>query len=107
MAWIYLIIAGIFEVIWAVALRNSEGFTKLQPAIITILAMAVSIYLLAISLKTIPLGIAYTVWTGVGAIGAVIAGIILFNESKEILKLLFIFLIIAGIVGLKIVTTNK
>jgi quaternary ammonium compound-resistance protein SugE len=107
MAWIYLIIAGIFEVIWAVALRNSEGFTKLQPAIITILAMAVSIYLLAISLKTIPLGIAYTVWTGVGAVGAVIAGILLFNESKEILKLLFIFLIIAGIVGLKIISNPK
>ena len=107
MAWLYLIIAGIFEVIWAVALRNSEGFTKLQPAIITILAMAVSIYLLAISLKTIPLGIAYTVWTGVGAVGAVIAGILLFNESKEILKLLFIFLIIAGIVGLKIISNPK
>lgn len=107
MAWAYLIIAGIFEIIWAVALRNSEGFTKLIPAIITILAMAVSIYLLAISLKTIPLGIAYTIWTGVGAIGVVIAGIVLFNESKDILKLLFIFFIIAGIVGLKLISTPK
>jgi quaternary ammonium compound-resistance protein SugE len=102
MAWFYLIIAGLFETAWAVALKYSEGFTKLWPSVVTIIAMAISIYLLAISLKTLPLGTAYTVWTGIGAIGTVIYGIMVFGESKDLLKMLFVIMIIGGIVGLRI-----
>lgn len=102
MAWFYLIIAGLFETAWAVALKYSEGFTRLWPSVVTIAAMAISIYLLAISLKTLPLGTAYTVWTGIGAIGTVIYGIMVFGESKDLLRILFVIMIVGGIVGLKI-----
>lgn len=102
MAWVYLIIAGLFETAWAVALKYSEGFTRLWPSVVTIAAMTISIYLLAISLKTLPLGTAYTVWTGIGAIGTVIYGIMVFGESKDLLRILFVIMIVGGIVGLKI-----
>ncbi len=102
MAWFYLIIAGLFETAWAVALKYSEGFTRLWPSVVTVVAMAISIYLLAISLKTLPLGTAYTVWTGIGAIGTVIYGIMVFGESKDLLRILFVIMIVGGIVGLKI-----
>lgn len=107
MAWIYLIVAGLFETVWAVSLKYSEGFTKLWPSAITVVAMALSIYLLAIALRTLPLGTAYTVWTGIGAVGAVVYGMIMFHEPKDILRILFVLMIIAGIVGLKVITATK
>lgn len=104
MAWFFLTLAGIFEIIWAVALKYSEGFSKLWPSVITVVGMAISIYFLALALKSLPLGVAYSLWTGIGAIGTVILGMILFEESKEVLKIVFILMIVAGIVGLKLIT---
>lgn len=104
MAWFFLTLAGFFEIVWAIALKYSEGFSKLWPSIITVVGMAISIYFLALALKTLPLGVAYSVWTGIGAIGTVILGMILFEESKEVLKIVFILMIVAGIVGLKLIT---
>ena len=107
MAWIILIIAGLFETAWAVALKYSEGFTRLWPSVITAVAMIVSLYLLAISLKSLPLGTAYTVWTGIGALGTVIFGITVFGESKDLLKLFFVMMILGGIIGLRAVTSKE
>ena len=106
MDWFILFIAGLFETAWAVGMKYSNGFTKLYPSIFTIITMSLSVYLLSISLKTLPVGTAYAVWTGVGAIGTAIMGIILFGESKEIMRIFFIFLIIAGIIGLKIFSSK-
>lgn len=102
MAWSLLFFAGLFEVVWAVGLKYTHGFTKLLPTSITIVAMAVSFYLLALSLKTLPIGTAYAVWTGIGAVGTVILGIILFKEPATFIRLSCIALIITGMVGLKI-----
>ena len=102
MYWIILIIAGLFEVAWAIGLKYTEGFTKLFPSIFTIISMIISMGLLAYAVKYIPVGTAYAVWTGIGAVGTAILGIILFNESKEMIRIFFIFLIVVGIVGLKI-----
>jgi len=102
MAWIYLFIAGLFEVGWAVGLKYTEGFTKLWPSVITIATMVLSFYFLSTAVKSIPIGTAYAIWTGIGAVGTAILGIILFNESKELIRIFFIFLIVIGIVGLKI-----
>ncbi len=102
MAWVYLFIAGLFEIGWAVGLKYSTGFTKLQPSIITIIAMIASFYFLAIAVKTIPIGTGYAVWTGIGAVGTAIAGMILFGESKELIRIFCMLLIIIGIVGLKV-----
>lgn len=107
MAWILLIIAGLFETVWVVSLKYSEGFTKLWPSVITIVAMAISIYLLAISMKSLPLGAAYAVWTSIGAIGAVIFGVVFFGESRDLLKIVFIAMIIGGIVGLKVISSKE
>ncbi|PKP34658.1 MAG: quaternary ammonium compound-resistance protein SugE [Bacteroidetes bacterium HGW-Bacteroidetes-17] len=107
MAWIYLFLAGIFEVVWAIALKYSNGFSKLWPSIITTVGMAISIYFLAQALKSLPIGIAYAVWTGIGAIGTVILGMILFDESKDLIKIIFILFIVTGIVGLKIFSGNS
>lgn len=101
MAWIILIIAGIFETVWAVSLKYSEGFTRLWPSVVTVVAMAISLYLLALSLKTLPLGTAYAVWTGIGALGAVTYGIVAMGESRDFLKILFVMMILGGIVGLR------
>lgn len=102
MYWIILIIAGLFEVAWAIGLKYTDGFTKLFPSIFTIISMIISMGLLAYAVKHIPVGTAYAVWTGIGAVGTAILGIILFNESKEIIRIFFIFIIVVGIVGLKI-----
>ena len=102
MAWIYLFIAGLFEIGWAVGLKYTEGFTKLWPSLITISVMILSFYFLSSAVKTIPIGTAYAVWTGIGAVGTAILGIILFGESKEFIRIFFILLIVIGIVGLKI-----
>ncbi len=103
-AWIILFVAGLFETAWAIGLKYSNGFTKLWPSVFTVIAMAISIWLLSISLKTLPVGSAYAVWTGIGAVGTAILGIILFHESKDILKILFILMIVAGLVGLRLVS---
>jgi quaternary ammonium compound-resistance protein SugE len=102
MAWIYLFIAGVFETAWAIGLKYSAGFTKFGPSVFTVVAMSISLYLLALALRTIPVGTGYAVWTGIGAVGAAILGIFLFNESRELPRILCIFLIVAGIIGLKL-----
>lgn len=102
MAWIYLLIAGLFEIGWAIGLKYTEGFTKLWPSVITIVTMILSFYFLSSVVKTIPIGTAYAIWTGIGAVGTAILGIILFGESKEFIRIFFILLIVIGIVGLKI-----
>lgn len=107
MVWLYLFIAGIFEIVWAIALKYSEGFSKFWPSAITVVAMAISIYFLAIALKSLPIGVAYTFWTGIGVIGTVILGMILFDESKDLLKIVFILLIVTGIVGLRVFSENS
>jgi quaternary ammonium compound-resistance protein SugE len=102
MAWLYLFVAGVFETAWAIGLKYSAGFTKLGPSVFTVVAMSVSLYLLALALRTIPVGTGYAVWTGIGTVGAAILGIFLFNESREVPRILCIILIVAGIIGLKL-----
>jgi len=102
MAWIYLFIAGLFEVVWAIGLKYSHGFTKLVPSIVTLCGMIISFYLLALATKTIPIGTGYAVWTGIGALGTVIFGIVFFHEPLTLLRVLFLFLIMIGILGLKV-----
>lgn len=106
MNWLILIIAGLFEIAWAIGLKYSEGFTKLIPSVLTVISMIISMGLLAYSIKSLPVGTAYAVWTGIGAVGTAILGILLFDESKDLLRLGFIFLIIVGIAGLKFVSTE-
>lgn len=101
MNWIVLFIAGLFEVAWAIGLKYSEGFSKPVASVFTIVTMIISMALLSYSVKTLPVGTAYAVWTGIGAVGTAILGVFLFNESREFMRIFFIFLIIAGIVGLK------
>jgi quaternary ammonium compound-resistance protein SugE len=105
MAWLWLILAGLLEVVWAVGLKYTEGFTRLAPSVVTIGAMIGSIYLLATAVRTIPIGTGYAVWTGIGAVGAVILGMVLFDEPRDFLRVGSILLIIAGIAGLKVATT--
>lgn len=106
MAWTYLVIAGLFEVGWAVGLKYTEGFTKLGPSLWTAASMAVSVFLLSKALQDVPVGTGYAVWTGIGAVGTAILGMVLFGESRDVLRLLCIVLIIAGIVGLKLVSAK-
>jgi quaternary ammonium compound-resistance protein SugE len=104
MAWAYLTVAGLFEIGWAVGLKFSDGFSKPLPSLLTVVAMAFSIWLLSLAMKVIPIGTAYAVWTGIGAIGVAVLGMVLFGESREILRMICLFLIIAGIIGLKLVS---
>ncbi len=106
MAWIILIIAGFLEIGWAVGLKYTEGFTRLLPSIGTILAMVVSLALLGIAVRTLPLGTAYAVWTGIGTVGTVAVGILVLGEPASFVRLFCVFLIVAGIVGLKLVTAQ-
>jgi quaternary ammonium compound-resistance protein SugE len=106
-AWLILIIAGLFETAWAVGLKYSDGFSKFWPSVFTIVSMIISIALLSVSLKQLSVGTAYAIWTGIGAVGTAIVGMILFNESKELIRIVFIFMIVAGIVGLKIFSGNN
>lgn len=105
-AWIVLFVAGLCEVGWAVGLKYTEGFSRLWPSAATLLAMVASVVLLGWSLKVLPLGTAYAVWTGIGAVGTAILGVYLFDESREVLRFVCIGLIVAGIVGLKLVTPD-
>ncbi|CDZ93974.1 quaternary ammonium compound efflux SMR transporter SugE [Pseudomonas saudiphocaensis] len=102
MSWIILFLAGLFEIAWAVGLKYTEGFTRLAPSGLTIAAMAISVGLLGLAMKSLPLGTAYAIWTGIGAVGTVIAGIILFGESASLFRLGSVLLIFAGIIGLKL-----
>lgn len=104
MAWFALFAAGLFEVGWAIGLKYSDGFTRLWPSVWTVASMAVSMVLLGIALRSLPLGTAYAIWTGIGTVGTVLLGILLFAESAEIMRIVCIMLIVAGIVGLKLVT---
>ena len=104
MPWIYLFFAGLFEIGWAVGLKYTHGFTRLGPSLATVAAMAVSLFLLGLALRALPLGTAYAVWTGIGTIGTAILGIALFSEPADALRLLCIGMIAAGIIGLKLVS---
>ncbi len=106
-AWLILFIAGLCEVGWAVGLKYTEGFSRLWPSLATVVAMLISVVLLGWSLKTLPLGTAYAVWTGIVAVGTAILGMLLFGESREVARLLSIGLIVAGIVGLKLLTPES
>lgn len=104
MAWLILIIAGLFETSWVLGLKYSDSFSKITPSIITIILMIISIVLLSIAMKNLPVGIAYLVWTAIGAVGAIIGGIILFNDSFSLAQAICMVLIIGGVVGLKLVS---
>ncbi len=106
LAWVVLFFAGLCEIGWAVGLKYTEGFSRLWPSVATGVAMLTSVVLLGWSLKTLPLGTAYAVWTGIGAVGTAILGMLLFGESREAARLACIALIVAGIVGLKLVTPD-
>ncbi len=102
MAWGILFLVGLFEVAWAIGLKYSEGLTRLWPSVWTALAMALSVWLLGLALKSLPLGTAYSVWVGIGAVGTVVLGIVLFGESANAIRLISVTLIIGGIIGLKL-----
>jgi quaternary ammonium compound-resistance protein SugE len=104
MAWVILFFAGLMEICWAIGLKYTEGFTRLVPSVLTLAAMTVSVVLLAIALKTLPVGTGYAVWTGIGAVGTAILGIVLFGDPATTGRLACIGLIVAGIVGLKLAT---
>ncbi|CEH34786.1 quaternary ammonium compound efflux SMR transporter SugE [Romboutsia lituseburensis] len=106
MKWLTLVIAGAFEVWWAVGLKYSEGFTKLFPSILTVIGMIASFYFLSLALKELPLGTAYAIWTGIGTIGTVILGIALFKEPIDPIRLVCIGFIVIGIIGLKLVSQH-
>lgn len=101
MPWLILFVAGLFEVGWAIGLKYTHGFTRLWPSVLTLLAMGISLFLLAQALRTLPIGTAYAVWTGIGAVGTAVLGIVMFSEPATAMRLGCIGLIVAGIVGLK------
>jgi quaternary ammonium compound-resistance protein SugE len=102
-AWVFLSVAGLFEIGWAIGLKYTQGFTRLAPSLLTLASMALSMLLLGLALKTLPVGTAYAVWTGIGTVGTAILGIYLFGEPATALRLICIGLIVAGILGLKLV----
>ncbi len=106
MAWIILLIAGAFEIGWAIGLKYTDGFTRFWPSVATAIGMILSFVLLGQALKSIPIGTAYAVWTGIGAVGTALIGMFCFGESREVLRLVCIGLIVAGVVGLKLVAPN-
>ena len=99
--------AGLFECGWAIGLKYTDGFTKLIPSLLTIIAMAISFWLLSIAMKTIPVGTAYAVWTGIGAVGVAILGMLLLGESRDVMRVISLLLIVSGIVGLKLVSSSQ
>ena len=101
MAWVYLIIAGLFEITWAIGLKYADGFTRLVPSVITVVGMILSVVLLGLALRELPVGTGYAVWTGIGTVGAAILGMILFNEPATAIRLGCIALIVVGIIWLK------
>ena len=107
MAWAYLVVAGLFECGWAIGLKYTDGFTKLIPSLLTVSAMAISFWLLSVAMRTIPVGPAYAIWVGIGAVGVAILGMVLLGESRDIMKIVCLLLIVAGIVGLKLVSLSQ
>lgn len=103
MAWLLLVVAGLLEIVWAVALKQSEGFTRLWPSILGVGGALVSFILLAVALRQLPAGTGYAVWVGIGAVGVAVAGIILFDEVASIARVLFLSLIVVGIIGLRLI----
>lgn len=106
MAWFYLVLAGLFEIGWATGLKYSEGFTRPAASIVTVVLMAISFILLSLALKTLPIGTAYAVWTGIGAAGTALIGMAFFGDSADVLRLLCLLMIVAGVVGLKLVSPH-
>ena len=104
MAWVYLLVAAIFEVRWAITLKYTEGFSRLWPSVACALGMVVSVYFLALAQRTLPVGTSYAVWIGLGAVGTAVLGMLLFNEWREVARVLCILLIVASVLGLKLVT---
>ncbi|MET4726353.1 quaternary ammonium compound-resistance protein SugE [Lysobacter enzymogenes] len=102
MPWVLLVFAGLFEIGWAIGLKYTEGFTRLWPSVGTVVSMAISVGLLGLAMKTLPVGTAYAIWVGIGAVGTVILGMVLFNEPATALRIASIVLIVAGLVGLKL-----
>ena len=102
MAWVYLLVAGLFEVAWAIGLKYTEGFTRFWPSVLTITAIVISMSLLAMAVRTIPVGTGYAIWTGIGAAGTATLGILLFYEPVTVWRLLFLLMIIGGAIGLKL-----
>jgi quaternary ammonium compound-resistance protein SugE len=107
MAWFYLVLAGISEIAWAIGLKYSEGFTEPLPTAVTLVLILVSFLLFSKSMRTIPIGTAYAVFTGIGAFGTAVIGVLFLNESSSLLKWLFIFILLSGIIGLKITTPEE
>lgn len=103
MAWTYLFIAGVLEMAWAIGLKYTEGWTKLGPSVLTVIGMIASFYFLSLALRELPVGTAYAAWTGIGAVGTAILGMVLFGESRDLVKILCLLLIISGVVGLRFV----
>ncbi len=106
MAWTYLVIAGLLEVGWAIGLKYTDGFTRFTPSVLTVAAMAASMFLLALAVRSIPIGTAYAIWVGIGAVGAVILGIILFDEPRDFGRVFFVALLIVSLIGLKLATRS-
>ena len=102
MNWVYLVIAGLLEIGWAVGLKYTEGWAKLYPSLITLVLMIASFQFLSMALKTLPIGTAYAIWTGIGAVGTAILGMLFFDEPRDLIRILCILLIVAGIIGLKL-----
>lgn len=102
MAWIFLVVAGVLEIVWAIGLKYADGFTRLWPSVFTIITMIASFFCLAQAVRTIPIGTAYAIWTGIGAVGAFALGIVLFKDEISLVRVLCVGLIVAGIVGLKL-----
>ncbi|KQT34006.1 MULTISPECIES: quaternary ammonium compound efflux SMR transporter SugE [unclassified Methylophilus] len=102
MTWLILIVAGLFETAWAIGLKYTDGFSRFWPSLWTIVAMVISVWLLGLCVKTLPVGTAYAIWVGIGAVGTVILGILLFNEPVSALRIISLLLIIAGMIGLKL-----
>jgi quaternary ammonium compound-resistance protein SugE len=106
MAWIYLVIAGLLEIGWAIGLKYTDGWTRLYPSLLTAAMMIASFYFLSLGVKTLPIGTAYAVWTGIGTVGAAILGMVIFGESRDASKIICVALIVSGIIGLKLTSTN-
>lgn len=106
MAWVYLVFAGLLEVCWAIGLKYTDGFSRLWPSVFTLITLAASMYLLAKAAQTLPIGTAYAVWVGIGALGAAILGIVLFHESVSLLRIIFLTMLLIAILGLKFTSAS-
>lgn len=106
MAWVWLVIAGVFEVVWAASMKRSDGFTRLWPSVVTLVTMGISFALLSLAMRTLPLGTAYTVWTGIGAVGAFMVGVIVLGEAATPMRLLAAALLVAGLVLMKLSSSH-